>query len=67
MEFQYGSSITSTRFRAGERKTVTLDAERKAPELRIRTQARIPAKRYILRTTDTRALGILIRSIRYAK
>ena len=67
VEFQYGSSITSTRFRAGERKTVTLDAERKAPELRIRTQARIPAKRYILRTTDTRALGILIRSIRYAK
>ncbi len=66
-EFRYGSTITTVRFRAGERKTVTIDATRKAPELRIRTKARVPAERHILRTPDTRSLGILVRSIRYAK
>ena len=68
VEFQYGSSITSSvRFRISDRKTVTIDAARKAPELRIRTKNCVPAERYILRRPDTRSRGILICSIRYAK
>ena len=65
--FQYGSSITTVKFQTGERKRMSIDAVRKAPELRIRTKARVPADRYVLRTADTRALGIFIRSITYAQ
>ena len=65
VEFRYGDSVMAVEFRTGERKTITIGAARKAPELAIRTRAHVPAERYILRTQDTRKLGILIRSIAY--
>jgi 2-polyprenyl-3-methyl-5-hydroxy-6-metoxy-1,4-benzoquinol methylase len=65
VEFRYGNSITTARFRSGQRKTIVIDAARKAPQLTIRTQARVPAENYILQSRDTRSLGILIRSLAY--
>jgi SAM-dependent methyltransferase len=65
VEFRYGASVTTANFKTGERKTVVIDAARKAPDLRIRTRARVPADRYMLRTPDTRSLGILVRSVSY--
>ncbi len=65
VEFRYGDSITTVRFRAGERKTVVIDATRKSPQLTISTSPLIPAQDYIFRASDTRSLGILIRSITY--
>jgi 2-polyprenyl-3-methyl-5-hydroxy-6-metoxy-1,4-benzoquinol methylase len=66
VEFQYGDSVTTVRFKIGERRTIKIDADRKAPELCIRTRVHVPAKRLFFRTGDTRALGIFIRSVTYA-
>ena len=63
--FEYGDTRVTVRFRSGERRTVRLDATRKAPELSMRTRTIVPAKRLILRAPDRRSLGILVRSIRY--
>jgi 2-polyprenyl-3-methyl-5-hydroxy-6-metoxy-1,4-benzoquinol methylase len=65
VEFRYGDSVTTVRFGTGERKTMVIDAARKAPLLTIRTRARVPAENYVLKSRDTRALGILIRSVAY--
>lgn len=67
VDFLYGDSLVTTTFRTGESKTVVIKAASKAPELSIHTKALVPANRYFMRTSDTRALGILIRSIRYSQ
>lgn len=65
VEFEYGSSVTTVRFRTGQRKTVVIDAARKAPRLTIRTQVHVPVQDYLFRSKDTRQLGILIRGVTY--
>jgi SAM-dependent methyltransferase len=65
VEFRYGDSLTTAKFKTGERKTVSIDAAHKSPELSIHAQAHVPAERHIFRSSDTRALGILIRSVSY--
>jgi 2-polyprenyl-3-methyl-5-hydroxy-6-metoxy-1,4-benzoquinol methylase len=67
VEFQYGTSVTTARFRTGERKTIVINAASKVPQLTIRSRAYVPAEAYvILKSRDTRSLGILIRSITYS-
>jgi 2-polyprenyl-3-methyl-5-hydroxy-6-metoxy-1,4-benzoquinol methylase len=64
-EFHYGDSVTVIRFKRGERKTIAIDASAKTPQLTIRARARVPAENYILKSRDTRSLGIFIRSVTY--
>lgn len=63
--FQYGGATTTVRFSIGEQKTIRIDAGRKAGQLVIRAKARVPAQNRLLRSSDTRSLGILIRSVTY--
>ena len=65
VEFRYGTSATTARFSTGERKTISIDASRKAREMTIRTRSYVPARDYFFKSGDTRALGILIRSLTY--
>jgi len=48
-----------------ERKTITVNTDPRVPHLKIRCRAYVPAKDYILKSNDARALGILIRSVTY--
>jgi len=65
VEFQYGDARVFARFNTGERKLVLIDASRKANQIAIRAKTRVPARNPFLNSHDTRALGILIRSIEY--
>jgi 2-polyprenyl-3-methyl-5-hydroxy-6-metoxy-1,4-benzoquinol methylase len=63
--FEYGEAVATVRFGIGEEKTVRLNATSKASQLVIRAKARVPADNRLLPSSDTRPLGILIRSVTY--
>jgi SAM-dependent methyltransferase len=65
--FEYGKTTTSVRFGIGERKSVRIDARHKARQLVIRASTRVPAENRLLRSSDTRPLGILIQSVVYGQ
>ncbi len=64
-EFRYGEIVRKVRFGMGERKTITLEATRKAPQLVISAPAHVPARNLLLRSSDTRRLGIMLHSVQY--
>lgn len=65
VEFHYGDQRTIVRFKMGERKTIMIDATKKAAQIVIRAKTHVPADNLFLRSRDTRELGILVRSVTY--
>ena len=65
VEFQYGDQRTIVRFKMGERKTIVIDATKKAAQIAIRAKTHVPADNLFLRSQDSRELGILVRSVTY--
>jgi 2-polyprenyl-3-methyl-5-hydroxy-6-metoxy-1,4-benzoquinol methylase len=61
----YGHTNVREMLRAGEHKTISIDATVKSPQLVFRSNTMVPAKDYERRAADGRALGIFISKIRY--
>lgn len=66
VEFRYGDWSTVVRFKMSERKSIVIDATKKARQIEIRTKAHVPARYPFLGSRDTRSLGILVRSLTYS-
>jgi 2-polyprenyl-3-methyl-5-hydroxy-6-metoxy-1,4-benzoquinol methylase len=67
VEILYGVSGHTVRFAPGERRTIGIGAVTKAARLSFRSRALVPAADYGGSSTDRRALGIFIHTVRYAE
>jgi SAM-dependent methyltransferase len=65
IDVTYGHINLRETFKAGERKTVRIDAAVKSPRLALRTNTLVPLKEYAGRPADSRALGIFVNELRY--
>jgi SAM-dependent methyltransferase len=64
-EITYGSATCVVHFSPGEHKEIVVNANKKAPQIVIRTQAHVPASGDRPKSNDPRSLGVFIHSVTY--
>jgi 2-polyprenyl-3-methyl-5-hydroxy-6-metoxy-1,4-benzoquinol methylase len=65
VELTYGTTKCLARFSPGERKEITIAADKKAPQILFRARAYVPMTEHGIESHDPRSLGIFVHSIAY--